>query len=105
LFDGDDTKLEAVYNSMHDLGEFTDPKNFKTYEELQMKLNSVLGTNTAMTSQATVKMNEEAPAPSFREMPAQSIEELDDVPDFDTKSSVEEDDEDTMSYFAKLANS
>src|SRR6056300_367420 len=32
LYDGDDTKLEAVYNQLHDLSEFSDPKNYKTYD-------------------------------------------------------------------------
>lgn len=43
LLDGDDKKLEEVYNSMHDLSEYTDPSTFKSYEELKRKLNSVIG--------------------------------------------------------------
>jgi hypothetical protein len=43
LFGGDDTKLEAVYNQLHRLDEFIDPKNFKSYDELRERLNKVLG--------------------------------------------------------------
>ena len=104
LFGGDDTKLEGVYNSLHDLGEFTKPENYKSYEELQMKLNSVLGTNTAMTGATMVAMNEERTASPMRE---QVAVEFDDVPDFTSKSAStvsSDDEEDTMSYFARLAN-
>ena len=38
LLDGDDDKLEKVYESMHPLQDFLDSKNFKTYAELQAKL-------------------------------------------------------------------
>jgi hypothetical protein len=101
LFDGDDTKLEGVYNSLHDLGEFTKEENYKSYEELQMKLNSVLGTNTAMTGAAMVAMSDEISSSPMRERKV----EFDDVPDFPTSvETVSSDDEDTMSYFARLAN-
>ena len=42
LFD-DDAKLEKIYNSLYNLNEFTDPKNFKSYEKLKERLDSVLG--------------------------------------------------------------
>jgi hypothetical protein len=42
LFDDDD-KLEAVWKQCHSLQELLDPKNFKTYDELQAKLHKVLG--------------------------------------------------------------
>lgn len=45
LFDDDD-KLEKIYNSLYDLRELVDPKNFKSYDELQKKLNKVLNVNT-----------------------------------------------------------
>ena len=101
LFGGDDTKLEGVYNSLHDLGEFTKEENYKSYEELQMKLNSVLGTNTAMTGAAMVSMSDEVSSSPMRERKV----EFDDVPDFPTSvETLSSDDEDTMSYFARLAN-
>ena len=42
LFD-DDEKLEKIYNNLHDLNEFLDPKNFKTYEDLKKRLDYTLG--------------------------------------------------------------
>src|SRR5210317_2595468 len=43
LFGADETTLEAVYNQMHDLNEFTDQSTFKSYDELKGRLQVVLG--------------------------------------------------------------
>ena len=91
LHEGDDTKLEAVYNQLHDLSEFTDPKNYKTYDELKAKLGRVLGEEAiagAPTMAQTAQMNEPAPVP---------VEPA-------TAENIASDDDDTMSYFARLAN-
>ena len=91
LYDADEPKLEQVYNNLHNLSEFNDPKNYKTYDELKTKLSRVLGEEMAggaPTVQQMVQVNEPAPAPA---MP--SAEQV-----------VADDDDDTMSYFAKLAN-
>ena len=95
LLDGDDAKLESVYDQMYDLSEFTDPANYKTYDELKTKLSSILGEVAGMgaaTMAQTAQMNDpvEAPAP-------QRIETV-------TAENIKvEDDDDTLSYFAKLA--
>ena len=95
LLDGDDSKLESVYDQMYDLSEFTDPANYKTYDELKTKLSSILGEVAGMgaaTMAQTAQMNDpvEAPAP-------QRIEPV-------TAENIKvEDDDDTLSYFAKLA--
>jgi len=75
-----------VYNTLYDLKEFTDPKNYKTYEELKVKLANVLGEAMPRTTQQTVALDETAPAPQPK-----------------AAESVDNDDEDTMSYFARLA--
>jgi len=38
-----DDELEAIWKQEYSLTEFTDPRNFKTYDELQNRLNMVLG--------------------------------------------------------------
>jgi len=92
LYDGDDTKLEAVYNQLHNLSEFSDPKNYKTYDELKLKLAKVLGEDVvnsgAPTIAQTAQMNEPAPAPITPT----------------TAEDIPSEDDDTMSYFARLAN-
>lgn len=99
LFNGNEAKLEGLYNSLHDLGEWTDPKTFKTYAELQRKLDDVLGNQSVLTVQENISLGQEAPAPAMRSAPAKSIEEM-----VSNDTSDNDDEEDTMSYFARLAN-
>ena len=47
LGDYDDAKLEEIYNQEYSLAEFTSPKNFKSYEDLEKRLNLVLGKGAA----------------------------------------------------------
>ncbi len=93
----DDGYLEEIYNKQYDLSEWTDPKNYKTYDELKARLALVLG--------------EQAPRTPKQEA---ALDLQDDIPDFDapkpqaapaipTAESSPIDEDDTMSYFAKLA--
>ena len=59
----DDAKLEAVYNTLHDLGEFVDPKNYKSYAELSKKLYEVLGETPVITTTEAVSLDEVKEAP------------------------------------------
>ena len=97
LLNGDEEALEKVYDSMHNLSEFTDPSKYKSYDELQAKLQSVLGGGVmggAPKIEDEIKMNEEAPAPTMREaQPASSAEDL---------ITSNDDDDDTMAHFAAL---
>ncbi len=45
---------------MHDLSEWTDPKNYKSYDELKTKLNSILGMSAPQTVAAAVSLDEVA---------------------------------------------
>ena len=74
---------------MHSLGEFTDPKNYKTYDELKAKLARVLGEESTMGAY-TVKEEAAINEPAPMKEPV-------------TAEQVSSDDDDTMSYFAKLA--
>jgi len=89
---GDDDELEQIYESLYDLNEYTDPANYKTYDELKARLMLVLGESAPTTTRQQVVMEKiEEPAP-IKTKPA--IEPM---------SVSAEDDDDTMSYFAKLA--
>lgn len=104
FMDGDDDKLEAVYNQINSLSDYTDPKNFKSYDELKRKLDTVLGlggqSRTPMqTAESLMDDEDTTPAPKMREQSSAPIRER--------KAPVEvsdDDDEDTMSYFSKLAS-
>jgi hypothetical protein len=94
----DDAKLEQIYDKMFDLQEFIDPVNYKTYDELKSKLQRVLGEDTvsmgAPTMKEEVQMNEPVAA-----APIQNVTEISEAP----VSNETETEDDTMSYFAKLA--
>lgn len=91
----DDEELEKIYNSLYDLREFTDPKGYKSYEELEERLNVVLGNQAVTSARDTVSLDEqEAPALQRQEF-AETVSVSDDD---DTDAE-----EDTLSYFAKLA--
>tara|TARA_S200000501_G_C20815428_1_gene740329 strand:+ start:694 stop:1632 length:939 start_codon:yes stop_codon:yes gene_type:complete len=104
----DDTYLEEVYNKMHKLEEFTDPKSYKTYSELKAKLISVLGEDAvggASSVNDEVKLGNSTPPPAMK---TEDILE-DAIPDFNetaeqTSAKKEEKEDDTMSYFANLVN-
>lgn len=42
----DDDKMEEIYNQEYSLQELLDPKNFKTYDELKTKFDSVVGNSS-----------------------------------------------------------
>jgi len=96
LLDGDEEELEKVYGAMHNLNEFTDPKQYKSYDELQAKLQSVLGAAVmagAPKIEDEIRLGEEAQPPRMREAaPGPVAEEI----------SFEDDDDDTMAHFAAL---
>jgi len=95
----DDDKLEAIWNQAYSLAEFEDPKNFKSYEQLQARLNLVLG----KTGSAPV-VNEEEEEVFAKPMPSESWgKEVSDFREKAVAASPVEDEEDTMSYFARLA--
>ena len=102
LFDGDETKLEATYNQLHELQEFVDPTNYKTYDELKSRLEVVLGEATGTGS--TVKnesLNQTAESVEPSSAPTPVVAPS--APEPEIKVSGDEDDNDTLSYFAKLA--
>ena len=72
------------------MSEFASPENYKSYDELKAKLNRVLGVDAGITAAAT------APATATSNVTMNS------APEVQPESSSEEDD--TLSYFAKLAN-
>jgi hypothetical protein len=101
----DDDTLENIWRQAHSLQEFVAPSNFKTYEELEERLNLVLGiTQTPSVARAQVARptldeeieDEEAfTAPAPRREPA--------LPKVAATVGADEDEDDALSYFARLA--
>ena len=86
---GDDSVIESVWKKQYALKEFTASTNFKSYEELKTRLDAVLS-GTVSVGNVTDTMDDE---------PIVS-------PKVDTKpvESKQDDEDDTMDYFQKLAN-
>ena len=95
----DDEKLESIWKEGYSLAEFEAEKNFKSYEDLQKRLNLVLGKGSApVRSDLGVDSEEYEPQPSggFNDDDVSGLKNA-------VASSPVEDSEDTLSYFAKLA--
>jgi len=93
LMNGEEDRLEEVYNKLYSLQDFIDPKNYKSYDELKSKLNKVLGVDAG---HAAV----EAPMTEAPVVEQPVMAEAESVP-FATDNAAEE--EDTLSYFDRLA--
>lgn len=89
----DDDALDAIYSKVYPLGEFTDPTNYKSYDELKARLNAVLGTSESFTAQQQEDLSVTAES-----TPIKSVEPV------ETSSANSSDEDDTMSYFSRLAN-
>ena len=102
LFDDDD-KLEKIYNSLHDLSEFTTPDKFKSYDDLKKRLVYVLGVN-----QPTKKLDPEVAeeeATWERERRGDYSEATTTPTPEPVVASSEDEDDESLSYFSKLVNS
>ena len=101
LFD-DDEKLEKIYNNLYDLNEFLDAKNFKTYDDMKKRLDYVLGNKGTPRVQQDEDLEDESEGRGpVKDLTDDIRNELESLPS--SRTVTEEDDDDTMSYFAKLA--
>jgi len=84
LFDGDDAKLESLWKQEFSLAEFVSATNFKSYDELKERFDRVIAGSKTVGNVADLTDTEPAPV-------EQSV---------DTEESTNDD---SMSYFEKLA--
>ena len=92
----DDDAMEAVWKKEHSLAELVAADQFKSYDELKTRLGYVLGNKQVRNDAETVEQEVEdvrASAPV-----AETVESV-------SKASASDDDDDALSYFAKLAES
>jgi len=93
---GDD-ELEGIWKKEHSLQEFLDPKNFKTYEDLKVKLEQVLSQSTIAPRADKFNQEEEFESARAVSNSKPSVKPKREEIDIDS-------DDDSLSYFAKLAN-
>jgi hypothetical protein len=94
----DDDDLESIYKSLNNLGDFTDPSKFKSYEDLKKRLDYVLGLRGTPKLQDPETVDEEEEVEVSRPV-------RESVSVRPSASSDDEDEDDAMSYFQKLAES
>ena len=100
LLNGDDDELKEVYDKLHNVTEFVNPDNFKTYEDLQVRLDKVLGMVSSQTQNKKID-------PELQEEMDEDYQEVSSKKSSKTISKVvddEDDDEDNaLDYFQKLS--
>jgi len=102
----DDDYLEKVWEQCYSLSEFEDAKNFKTYEQLKARLDLVLGNSPRAVGPRAEVFNEEDEEVFAKPVSLPNESWGKEVSDFRAKAvaaSPVDDEEDAMSYFAKLA--
>jgi len=93
IFKNDD-EIEAIWKKQYPLAEFSAESNFKSYDELKKRLDTVLAGTTTVGNVTTLMEDEPVVSTATvdtKEEPAP------------TPTVTEDDEDDTMSYFEKLA--
>ena len=101
----DDSELEATWKLEHSLEAFTAKDNFKSYDDLEARLNLVLGTGQRRQA-APVAEELEVPitAPPTASVTPSSFREKVGAAASPVKKEAVVEDDDALSYFASLAN-
>jgi hypothetical protein len=100
----DDDAMEAIWKKQYSLEEFVAPDQFKSYDELKKRLDSVLGSKSSTRLDEEVE-DEDDTRGSVRDLDDDLRSELNSLqPTRRSAAPVEDDeDDDALSYFAKLA--
>jgi hypothetical protein len=98
----DDDAMEAIWKRQYSLAELIAPDQFKSYDELKKRLDYVLGNKGTRRQDPEVADEEETSRGPVRELDEDLRTELSNLSS-SKSSSYDEDEDDTMSYFAKLA--
>ena len=109
----DDDALEAIWKKQYSLTAITAPDQFKSYEDLEKRMNYVLGlsqTNTPTRSRAVVEQEDEleeySSTPSVQDRVVEELEQSyarSKSPSLPKITQEDEDEDDALSYFQKLA--
>ena len=96
LGDLSDDKLEKIWKQSYSLSEFEAAKNFKSYEDLKKRLDLVLGKSSRPAPVVVPEEDEEV-------RPQNWGKEVSEFREKAVAASPLDNEEDTLSYFAKLA--
>jgi hypothetical protein len=94
----DDDAIEVVWKKQHSLAAIVAPSNFKSYDELKKKLDFVLGSSAKVGSAENIsRVTGDAADDHY-------MDKVTKMASFKAPVIEEEDEDETLSYFAKLAN-
>ncbi len=93
----DDDAMEAVWKKEHSLAELVAADQFKSYDELKTRLSNVLGNKQVRNDAETIEQE-------FEDVKA-SVPVTETVESVSRSSATEDEDDDALSYFSKLAES
>ena len=100
----DDDEMEAIWKKQYSLEDMVAADQFKTYDELKTRFENVIGVNQRRPNiDEEVKDEEDFRGPS-REITQDLQTELNDLKSSRSNSSSYDDDDETLSYFARLAD-
>ena len=103
VLNGDDKVLEEIWKKQYSLAELVAPDQFKSYDELKKRLGYVLGSKgpSRIDEEVENEDNDRGSAPSLDD---DLRSELNNLKSSRRSTPVEdEDDDESLSYFAKLA--
>jgi hypothetical protein len=100
----DDDAMEAIWKKQYSLAELVAADQFKTYDELKKRLDYVLGTKGTPRYQDPEDLDEDNTRGPVKELDDDLRSELNNLQPTRRAAAVEEDeDDDALSYFARLA--
>jgi len=108
----DDDALESLWKKEYSLTAITAPDQFKSYEELERRMNMVLGLKNSSPARSRAVVEQEDDLEEFAQTPTHQdrvVEELEQSyarsksPSLPKITQDDEDEDDALSYFQKLA--
>jgi hypothetical protein len=99
LLEGDEDKLEEIYNSLYDLTEFTNEKNFKSSEELKSRLDLISGFSPSASTKKPDPELESEMEEDYSNVKSKTASILSN----DDDDEDDDDNEDYLARFSKLA--
>ena len=91
----EDSAIESLWKTQYPLNEFTGESNFKSYDELKIRLDTVLSGKTTVGNVTDSIEEETVAVPRVDTTPSEAPK---------VATSVDSEDQDSMDYFNKLAN-
>ena len=105
LYDGDDTRLEALWKSENSLVEFTAPEKFKEFSDLKSRLDRVLNADTELQVPVeSNRMSEMMEKSNPNKVPFEGGQPMNTPVQETVAATAENENDESLSYFQKLAD-